>query len=92
MLGAMRKLAASLLVMSGCYVGVNGHVRGPNPVAVAAAVATVAVAAAIVATAPPPAVEVEYYDYGHNPGQVWVNGRYAYVNNGWVWQAGHWQA
>lgn len=94
-LEAMRRLAIGLVVLSGCYagIGVRGHVgyRGPSPLAVVATAVTVAAVAAAVATAPPVAVDVEYYDYGTNPGNVWVNGRYTYVNNNWAWQAGYWQ-
>jgi hypothetical protein len=91
----MRKLGLVLVVAlaaSGCYARVGGglHVRA-NPLAVVATAITVAAVAHAVATAPPVAVNVEYYDYGHRPGHVWVNGRYAYVNNAWVWHAGYWQ-
>ena len=97
--GPMRKLALGLVLVgtvlvSGCYVRGGGSVRvRANPIAVAAAAVTVAAVAATIAySAPPPAVQVEYYDYGHRPGHIWVNGRYTYVNNNWVWQAGYWQA
>jgi hypothetical protein len=96
MMTVMRKLVVGLVfaaVASGCYgaVGVRGpHVRiRANPLAVAAVAVTAA--AITVATAPPVVAQVEYYDYGHRPGNVWVNGRYTYVNNNWVWQAGYWQ-
>jgi hypothetical protein len=86
-LGAMRKLAFGLVVLSGCYAGIgvrgNAGYRGPSPLAVVATAVTVAAVAAAVATAPPVAVDVEYYDYGTSPGNVWVNGRYTYVNNNW---------
>lgn len=94
-IGPMRKLVVGLIFVvaaSGCYGGVgmrgNLHIRA-NPLAVAAAVITVAAITA--ATAPPVVAQVEYYDYGHNPGQVWVNGRHNYVNGQYVWQAGYWQ-
>lgn len=97
MMNAMRKLAVVLALVGagggGCYgaVGYGGqlHIRA-NPIAVAAAAITVAAVVAV-ASQPPIVAEVEYYDYGENPGNVWVNGRYAYVNNQWVWYAGHWQ-
>src|SRR5688572_28390322 len=76
---------------AGCYA--HGHVRerGPIPIAVLATAVEVNAIEAAVSTPPPAVVHVEYYDYGHRPGQVWVNGRYTYVNNQWVWNAGYWQ-
>jgi hypothetical protein len=95
----MRKLVVGLaltgVAMTGCYAGVgvhgNMHIRA-NPIAAVATALTVAAVVNAVASAPPVAMNVEYYDYGSNPGNVWVNGRYTYVNNNWVWQAGSWQA
>jgi len=94
----MRKLLV-VCVVSGLAAGCYGHAhvhgsvgyRGPNPIAAVATAVAVAAVVHAVATAPPVAVQVEYYDYGHNPGHVWVNGRYTYVNNGWVWNRGYWQ-
>jgi hypothetical protein len=84
------------LAAAGCYGGVHVHgsarYRGPNPLAVVATAVAVAAVVHAVSTPPPMAVQVEYYDYGHNPGHVWVNGRYTYVNNQWVWNRGFWQA
>jgi hypothetical protein len=91
----MRKLLVGLVfavVASGCYAHghVHGRVRGPS---LFNAVATAVVVGAIIAASTPPPVvtTVEYYDYGTRPGNVWVNGRYTYVNNQWIWNAGYWQ-
>lgn len=94
----MRKIVVGVVLagvcLTGCYgsagFGVHGRVRY-NPIAAVATAITVAAIVHAVASAPPVAMNVEYYDYGHNPGNVWVNGRYNYVNNNWVWQGGHWQ-
>src|SRR5687768_15411854 len=91
----MRKLVAGVLfgavVLGGCYA--RGHVgfRGPNPFAVVATAIAVNAIVNAVASAPPMVANVEYYDYGSNPGNVWVNGRYQYINNNWAWQNGYWQ-
>jgi hypothetical protein len=92
----MRKLLVGLtfaIVATGCHVHGRGHmhVRGPNPFAVVATAVAVGAIVAAVSTPPPAVVHVEYYDYGHRPGHIWVNGRYTYVNNQWVWNAGYWQ-
>jgi hypothetical protein len=92
----MRKLALALVVCfgMGCYgsVGIHSNLR-VNPVAaVATAVAVASIVNAVAASMPPVAVNVEYYDYGARPGEVWVNGRYTYVNNQWAWHPGFWQA
>jgi WXXGXW repeat (2 copies) len=94
---AMRKLVVGLALVaagSGCYgsVGYRGnlHIRANPVAAVATAVAVTAIVAAV-NSQPPVVANVEYYDYGYNPGHVWVNGRYTYVNNQWVWNAGYWQ-
>lgn len=94
----MRKLAAVSLVValgaaSGCYARVGGgmHVRA-SPLAVVATAITVAAIANAVTAPPPPVAHVEYYAYGAQPGQVWVNGRYINRGGQWQWQAGYWQA
>ncbi|MBA3396459.1 MAG: YXWGXW repeat-containing protein [Deltaproteobacteria bacterium] len=90
----MRKLVGVLIAtatLSGCYAHGSMRVRGPNPFAVVATALTVAAVVNAVSVAPPVVTHVEYYDYGHHPGHIWVNGRYTYVNNNWVWQAGYWQ-
>lgn len=87
-------LSAGLLIpavsASGCYGGGGIYVHGPAFGALATAVAVASVVNAV-ASAPPVAMDVEYYDAGANPGNVWVNGRYTYVNNSWAWQPGYWQ-
>jgi len=90
----MRKLLVGLVfavVASGCYAHGHVRVRGPNPFAVVATAVAVGAIVAAVSTPPPVVTTVEYYDYGHRPGHVWVNGRYTYVNNNWQWNAGYWQ-
>jgi hypothetical protein len=92
----MRRFALGLVLvvslpLAGCYGRGGVYVRGPNPFGVIATAVAVASVVNAVATAPPVAMNVEYYDAGYNPGNVWVNGRYTYVNNNWVWQAGYWQ-
>ncbi len=95
MMFVMRKhlgVAVLVLAVSGCYVRGGGglHIRAHNPLATVAAIAVTA--AVIAASTPPPIVaSVEYYDYGHNPGHIWVNGRHTYVNGAYTWQAGYWQ-
>lgn len=91
----MRRFVPLLIVgtfaVSGCMVRGGVRVRGPNPFAVIATAVAVNAIVNTVAYAPPPVATVEYYDDGHNPGHVWVNGRYTYVNNQWAWNAGYWQ-
>ncbi|MDQ3367430.1 MAG: hypothetical protein M3680_18560 [Myxococcota bacterium] len=95
----MRKFGVGLVIISslaisGCYArgGIHGGFRvRANPIAVLATAVTVAAVVNAVSTPPPVVTHVEYYDDGHNPGHVWVNGRYTYINNNWSWQAGYWQ-
>jgi len=89
----MRKVLVGLVFVvgaSGCHVHGRGHIHASPLAVIATAVAVNAIVTAVT-TPPPTVVHVEYYDYGYRPGQVWVNGRYTYVNNQWVWNAGYWQ-
>lgn len=100
MVRGMRKLASGCLVAvlvgalgaAGCYggFGVRGHARGPNLFSLAATAITVAAISVALSNPPPMAVEVEYDPYAR-PGNVWVNGHYAYLDGEWVWQPGYWQ-
>jgi YXWGXW repeat-containing protein len=78
------------LGFAGCYAGRHGRLF-IDPVGAVATAVTVAAIVNAVSTPPPMAVNVEYYDYGYNPGHCWVNGHYTYVNSNWAWQAGYWQ-
>lgn len=90
----MRKVFVGLIfvvAMSACYARGGVRVRGPNLFSTVATAVAVGAIVAAVSTPPPVVTHVEYYDYGHRPGHIWVNGRYTYVNNNWQWHAGYWQ-
>ncbi|MBK7539424.1 MAG: YXWGXW repeat-containing protein [Myxococcales bacterium] len=91
---ALGSLLIGVVATSGCYGGVHGQVgiRGASAISnLAAAAVTVAAIAVIVSTPPPMVTQVEYYEYGSQPGRCWVNGRYVYSSNQWQWQNGYFQ-
>jgi hypothetical protein len=91
----MRTLVVvGMLSLPGCWAATrHGHlIVAADPVAAVATAVTVAAIATAVSTPPPVVTTVEYYAPGSRPGFVWVNGRWVMGQNGWVWQAGFWQA
>jgi WXXGXW repeat (2 copies) len=75
-------VSAALLLSSGCVVRARGHVRpsvvvvDPEPVGV------------VVINDPPP---VRYVEVQPRRGYLFVQGRWDWRGNQWVWIDGHWE-
>jgi hypothetical protein len=89
----MRTIAAGVLALVasvGCYASGYGYSSvGYSTGAVYAG--TEAGTYVAYSTPPPEVVDVDVY-YEPRPGYTYVNGRYAWVGNQWVWQNGYWIA
>ena len=83
-IGRMKTIAAGVLALVasvGCYAGYG---YGSSGYASGYAGSYVAYEAA-----PPAVVEADLY-YDSRPGHTYVQGRYAWVGNQWVWHDGYW--
>lgn len=81
----------ALAIGTGCYGGVGYSSGGYVSTNTTASVGYVSSDPLAYSTPPPMEVNADVY-YEPRDGYVFVNGRYNWLNNQWVWQDGYWEA
>jgi hypothetical protein len=80
---AAAAVAASGLLMAGCYIG-PGYVAWPvfRP--------GIAVEDEVFVQSEPPALPEEVVTVSPGPAYVWLGGYWHWGHRGWIWAGGHW--